>query len=268
MKRNKLLKAIVLALAITSVSASTLNTRANAAEGNWKLQNNNWYYMDSTGKAQTGWIQDNEHWCYLDNNGIMKTGWIYDNGNWFFLYGNGTMAHDCSINGYYLNSSGAWTIDTGANSSYATDLSSRDIVTTHRIRLLAPTEWANEASNLLTYKNFDISAKSERTMQWLRYILGNEIIYLEEAKPQLVGKIIDGKYFINDVKFYRKVYEPIEFKCDSFNAQSIADFLKKGSLYDYKSTSPYVYDTSIVLMGGNGYNKEEAVRLVVEFGLV
>ena len=39
----------------------------------------------------------------------MKTGWLNDKGNWYYFYSEGNMAHDCYIDEYYLNSSGAWT---------------------------------------------------------------------------------------------------------------------------------------------------------------
>lgn len=48
----------------------------------------------------------------------MKTGWINDNGNWFYTYGDGIMAHDTTIDGYYLNSSGAWTNSKPSSTSY------------------------------------------------------------------------------------------------------------------------------------------------------
>ena len=57
---------------------------------------------------------------YIDSNGYMQTGWIYDSGNWFYLYGDGSMAHDCYIGNYYVDSNGAWTnsIPTSNSSSY------------------------------------------------------------------------------------------------------------------------------------------------------
>lgn len=58
----------------------------------------------------------------------MQTGWVCSNGNWYYFYGDGTMAHDTTIDGYYLNSAGAWTKSmptttstsyTGGNSSFS-----------------------------------------------------------------------------------------------------------------------------------------------------
>lgn len=39
----------------------------------------------------------------------MKKGWQKIDGIWYYFYGgDGTMAHDTWINGYYVNSNGAW----------------------------------------------------------------------------------------------------------------------------------------------------------------
>lgn len=66
----------------------------------WFFTRDNGYFLAN------GWIESGE-WYYYQN-GYMKTGWVYDNGNWYYCYSNGMMAHDTVINGYYLNSSGAW----------------------------------------------------------------------------------------------------------------------------------------------------------------
>lgn len=84
--------------------------------GSWAR---NFYWIENGQKTKTwfftrydgyflanGWIENGE-WYYYQN-GYMKTGWIYDKGNWYYCYSNGMMAHDTVINGYYLNSSGAW----------------------------------------------------------------------------------------------------------------------------------------------------------------
>ena len=54
--------------------------------------------------GHTEWV------CYKDGQKVY--GWNYINGNWYYLYdNNGYMAHDTFINGYYVNSDGAWTYD-------------------------------------------------------------------------------------------------------------------------------------------------------------
>lgn len=96
----------------------------------WKKSDGNWYYLGESndGSLKTGWIYDKEYkawfysnsngvmltgwqkisneWYYFDGSGIMKTGWIQDSGNDYLLYSNGIMAHDITIYGYQINSSG------------------------------------------------------------------------------------------------------------------------------------------------------------------
>lgn len=264
MKKNKILKIMALTLALSSIGTVT----AFADGGSWQQLNNNWYYKDNlTGRMETGWIQDNGHWYYLDSSEIMKTGWIYDSGNWFYLYGDGTMAHDASINGYYLNNDGNWTDDIGANTSSGTSLNWRDTEGPHEIKDAAPRQIDYDASALALYKNVDLSDSGISAMKGLFYQLGNERLYLPEAKYQCIGKVVDGKYFINDIKFFQKDLDRGGYP-NAMDAQTIANFLKQSSLYDYKSTAPYVYDTSIGQLVGNGNTHWEIIRMVVEFGSV
>lgn len=85
------------------------------------------YAQDSNSEASCnyeGWKNKNGNWYYYDD-GIMKTGWIYDNGKWYYLYSDGTMAHDCSIGEYYVDSTGAWIDDFVSNIESA--LSNNDL---------------------------------------------------------------------------------------------------------------------------------------------
>lgn len=76
-----------------------------AAHAEWKQSNNGWWYSQDSSYA-TGWTKIKGQWYYFDSNGYMKTGWINDGRDWYYLYEDGTMAHDTTIEGYYLNSSG------------------------------------------------------------------------------------------------------------------------------------------------------------------
>ena len=84
-----------------------LDGNGNPFTKGW-LYTDNWYFLNSDGKAQKGWLNRFGYWFYLDNEGIMKTGWVNDNGNWYYFYSNGEMAHDTTIDGYTLNSDGVW----------------------------------------------------------------------------------------------------------------------------------------------------------------
>lgn len=81
--KNKFLKGII-AVTITGLSMLLLPIGANAE---WK--------QNSTGR-----------W-YVEGNAY-TTGWRLIDGNWYYFYPNGYMASNTKIDGYYLNSSGAW----------------------------------------------------------------------------------------------------------------------------------------------------------------
>lgn len=61
-----------------------------------------------------GWQYIDGDWFYFNPNsdgykGAMKRAcWDYIDGNWYYFYYDGTMAHNTYIDGYYVNSSGAW----------------------------------------------------------------------------------------------------------------------------------------------------------------
>ncbi|MBY6836825.1 hypothetical protein FDG50_05855 [Clostridium botulinum] len=100
----KNLKKLLLVLLVFCGLSIINSIQANAA---WRQNSTGWWYTDGNSWV-TGWKNINNEWYYFDSTGYMKTGWIYDNGNWFYTYSNGTMASNTKINGYYLNSNGAW----------------------------------------------------------------------------------------------------------------------------------------------------------------
>lgn len=66
------------------------------------------YYLQTDGNMATGWLSYNNKWYYLGNDGAYKTGWIYDGSKYYYLYSDGSMASNTMIDGYNLDSSGAW----------------------------------------------------------------------------------------------------------------------------------------------------------------
>jgi len=58
--------------------------------------------------ASASWKQNNDGWWYTVDNSY-ATGWKEIDGKWYYFNSNGYMAHDTTIDGYSLNSSGAWT---------------------------------------------------------------------------------------------------------------------------------------------------------------
>lgn len=71
------------------------------------LENGKKYYFKENGTMAIGWIFANNNWYYSTNNGCIK-GWYNDNGKWYYLNSDGTMAHDTTVDEYYINSSGIW----------------------------------------------------------------------------------------------------------------------------------------------------------------
>ena len=111
-------KYLALILGIT-LSLSSVVT-ANADTGSWVNNGGTWNYLKN-GTKVTGWLQDGANWYYLQSNGDMKTGWLQDGGKWYYLYSNGIMAHDATVEGYYMGSSGAWINSLGTNTSNTSD---------------------------------------------------------------------------------------------------------------------------------------------------
>lgn len=106
----------------------------------WLYDGGNWYYFYESGQMVTGFVNLDGDYYYLDKSitssiGIMKSGWQKIDGDWFYFntnndsgvtgmmkkgwyqvggvwyysnYGDGKMAYDTWIDGYYVNSSGAW----------------------------------------------------------------------------------------------------------------------------------------------------------------
>ena len=75
----------------------------------WLKDNEKWYYLKADGIMATGWLKDGADWYYFNESGDMRTGWFEDNnGTWYYLLESGKMAYDTTIDGYKLDSNGAW----------------------------------------------------------------------------------------------------------------------------------------------------------------
>jgi hypothetical protein len=98
------------------VSSNQLNNYGQSSsgyktnkDGKWYLINSSWYFLKSTGNYATGWNVIDNNWYYLSNDGAMKTGWIYSSGKWYYCYlGSGAMAANTVVDGFRVDSSGAW----------------------------------------------------------------------------------------------------------------------------------------------------------------
>lgn len=81
----------------------------------WLKQNDKWHYLNELdnslqGAMFTGWIRRDEKTYYADSNGEMVEGWYQIDGPWYYFHrGSGEMAKNTEIDGFYLDSDGAWT---------------------------------------------------------------------------------------------------------------------------------------------------------------
>lgn len=106
---------------VAAISIFALNTTASNAE--WRASGSNWWYSEGNSWA-TRWREIDGKWYYFDSNGYMVTGWMQDSkGDWYYFYSNGMMAHDCEIDGYYLNSNGVWISKSSSGNNYSSESS-------------------------------------------------------------------------------------------------------------------------------------------------
>jgi glucan-binding YG repeat protein len=81
---------------------------SGAMKTSWIKSGTTWYYLEKNGAMKTGWLLTGGKWYYLDNKGAMKTGWVHVGTKWYYLYASGQMAANTTIQGYKLDSNGAW----------------------------------------------------------------------------------------------------------------------------------------------------------------
>ena len=87
MKRSikKIVLGLVFGAMLVPSSYVWAKTGRTNTEGQWKMEEKHWTFLNEQGNKLTGWIVSNEEWYYLGENGNMKTGWLLDNGKWYFL---------------------------------------------------------------------------------------------------------------------------------------------------------------------------------------
>ncbi|MFW2491427.1 hypothetical protein ACN077_23155 [Clostridium chromiireducens] len=66
--------------------------------------------------AKSEWKSDSKGWWYTEGNS-WATGWRQINGSWYYFYPDGYMAHDTTIEGFYLNSSGTLVSNKATNTT-------------------------------------------------------------------------------------------------------------------------------------------------------
>ena len=84
--------------------------RNGAMRDGWQRVWGKWYYLGSygDGSMKSGWQRVSGKWYYLgtSSDGVMKTGWQTINKKKYYFYSDGSMASNCTIDGYYINSNG------------------------------------------------------------------------------------------------------------------------------------------------------------------
>ncbi|MFT8349039.1 hypothetical protein [Clostridium saccharoperbutylacetonicum] len=109
MKKSKLKNVIVSSLIVTSVLA--LNPIGVSAE--WKSDSNGW------------WNTEGNSW---------SVGWKNINGKWYYFKANGYMAHDITIDGYYLDPNGVCTISNTQNQTEYSEPATGDMAGWQKLR--------------------------------------------------------------------------------------------------------------------------------------
>lgn len=75
----------------------------------WEQIGSEWYYFDASGWMKTGWLNLNGKWYYLSPSGArLGLGWHWIGGKCYYMDAKGVMASNTRIDGYYVDSSGAW----------------------------------------------------------------------------------------------------------------------------------------------------------------
>ena len=82
---------------------------SNAVGSFWARTNDGqWVYVDK-GELAIGWKLIQNKWYFMNSSGIMENGWIQTNGNWYYLYDNGEMSIDTiTPDGYKVDLNGKW----------------------------------------------------------------------------------------------------------------------------------------------------------------
>lgn len=81
-----------------------------AMQSGWQKISGKWYYFGNAedGSMKTYWqkVSGRYYWLGHGNDGVMKTGWQTINKKKYYFYSDGSMASNCTIDGYYINSNG------------------------------------------------------------------------------------------------------------------------------------------------------------------
>lgn len=155
----------------------------------WNQDSNGWWYSNEEGYA-VGWEQTDGEWYYFDSNGYMKTGWIQDKDKWYYLNSDGVMAKNTTIDGYILDSNGAWVQNTQSMSTQDTSSYSQ--------------QYEKTAENYVNSKGYDII---KRKGEVVNYTLEKNMLYGSNESTEYqqiwgVQNVEPDKYFGKQITVY------------------------------------------------------------------
>ena len=124
-------------LALLLVATTVITNSVTAFAANWEHNSTGWwynlddgtyakselkdigdktYYFESNGYMKTGWKLIDGNWYYFDGSGAMvKNGWKWIGNDCYYFYEDGHMASNETVDGSYVNASGAWKTDNWAS---------------------------------------------------------------------------------------------------------------------------------------------------------
>lgn len=188
MKKQNLKRVITIGLIVASIF--TIVPIGASAE--WKQDFNGWWNKEESSWS-VGWKEIDGKWYYFDNNGYMKTGWVQYDNKWYYLYNDGSMAKNITIEGYILDSNGAW-IQTTQNSS--------------------STSKENNA------KNSNIVSDNAKVSDSNSMISGN----IEQAVSQAIKSKGENGYLKGEVSTEGHIILEVEEKDDVVKAYTLSSF--------------------------------------------
>lgn len=179
------------------------------------------------------WKQDNTGWWYEEEFG-WATGWRIIDGQWYYFYTNGYMAHDTTIDGWYLNSSGSL-VTSYDMTNYNKLANYIDEKIRSHSNLLDSTSFSRiNESGLKEFYNVGTQDNKIITINYSQSDWGTAYLYYDEDKiikiivPTFKGDTYEH-YFNNDRLFleihYGKEHELINIECAESNSFD----------YDYES---------------------------------
>ncbi|EKQ54477.1 MULTISPECIES: cell wall-binding protein [unclassified Clostridium] len=218
MKRQNLKRTI----AIGVIAASILSINPITASAEWKEDSNGWWNSEGNSWS-VGWKNINGQWYYFDSNGYMKTGWIQYNDKWYYLYNSGVMAKSTIINGYELDSNGAWIQNATHNSEQ--DISMQNSLSNVNSNATTIGEVTgiklNDITKIVFYDgrgglNKPIVVEDRQKLnEFIGYL--NDYTIKKTKNPEMIGWALKAIFYINDKEVINITFDdPININNEYF----------------------------------------------------